>query len=453
MTLTEAAYWSKRFGVVIGIFIGIIVIVLLVIFYAPKNSAPAEYLTANCACTDKKDTFISQKLNIPSLELGSGSELVFQVETASGQIDSLPDIVNVYAFDNPGQSLNSQLQATEIANNLGFNPDGIIRKDENTYVWLDTSRNRTLEIDARTMNFTMTASADYIRNISSSQNVPSDSEAYSLAANALRQANLLDDDYTDEDTSLKDKYYIDINPDGTYSEASSSGEADLIRIDFKRRKSMISILETIENSESMISSLEKKLINVDSDYTFVESEEEVVYDGDRIKLYNFSTDVTYENPMKANISVYVGPKDSNEDADTIENIYRIEYINWPIQEYPCGTYELISPSEAIQKIQDGEGSLVSLIPKDDADTVVSYQTKTVKKFIIHLVTIAYYEPTEETEFLQPIYVVSGDAYLENDETANFVYYVPAINYDTVTDKAKTTNTTDNSDTVDSTLDL
>jgi hypothetical protein len=452
MTLTEAAYWSKRFGVVIGAILGVIIITLLIIFYAPKESAPAEYIDANCACTDTKEEFLSEELEIPSLELGADSELVFQVETTTGQIDSLPKIINVYKFDNPGQSLNSQLQATEIANNLGFNPDGIIRKDENTYVWLDTARNRTLEVDARTLNFTLTTDSDYIREISSSQNIPSDSESISIATNALRQANLLDDDYSNDDTSFVEKYYIDINPDGTYSEAASSGDADLIRIDFKRRKSMISILETVENSAEMIASLEKKLIGTDSEDIFTESEEEVVLNSERVKLYNFSTEVTHESPVKANISVYVGPQDNNEDADTLENVYRIEYINWPIQEYACGTYELISPSEAIQKIQDGEGSLVYLIPKDNLDRIISYQVKTVKKFVIHLVTIAYYEPSGESEFLQPIYVVGGDAYLDNDETAEFMFYIPAINYDTVTDKVVTeeTSTDDTSSTV---LDL
>ena len=66
MTLTEAAYWSKRFGVVIGAILGVIIITLLIIFYAPKESAPAEYIDANCACTDTKEEFLSEELEIPS---------------------------------------------------------------------------------------------------------------------------------------------------------------------------------------------------------------------------------------------------------------------------------------------------------------------------------------------------------------------------------------------------
>jgi hypothetical protein len=440
MTLTEAAYWFKRFGVIIGVILGVVIITLLVVFYAPKQEAPPEYLSANCSCTDLKEDFLKEELQLESLELGSGSELVFQVETTTGQIDSLPKIINVYEFDNKGQSLSSQLQATEIANDLGFNPDGIIRKDANTYVWLDTARHRTLEIDARTLNFTLTTDSDYIRNISSKSSVPSNSEAATLATNVLRQANLLDEDYT-KDNSLKDFTNIDINPDGTYSKAPSASDADLIRVDFKRRKSMISIRENIENAESIISSLERKMI--DTDYIFTKDEEKVVYNDEKITLYNFSTLVLHQNPSQANITVYVGPE--NKDADNTEHIYRIEYSNWPIKEFPCGTYELISPSEAIQKIQDGEGSLAYLVPQATGDSVVGYQPKTIKKFIIYEITLAYYEPEEESTFLQPIYTVTGDAFLENDEKADFVYYVPAINYDLVTNKVVQETTEETTD--------
>lgn len=441
MTLTEASYWFKRFGVIIGVVVVVIFSILLIVFYAPKDSAPPEYLSANCSCTALKEDFISQMLELDSLELGANSELVFQVETTTGQIDSLPKIINVYEFDNKGQSLSSQLQATEIANDLGFNPDGIIRKDEYTYVWLDTTRNRTLEIDARTLNFILTTDSDYVRNISSKESIPSNSEAITLATNVLRQANLLDSDYTNN-ISLKELYDIDINPDGSYSEAASSGEADLVRVDFKRRKSMISIRDNVENSDQIVSSLEKKMIN--SDYIFTKSEEKILYNDEKVNLYNFSTYVLQKSPTKSNISIYVGPEDSN--ADKLENIYRIEYSNWPIKEYPCGTYELLSPSEAIQKIQDGEGSLVYLVPKNDRDRVIPYQTKTIKKFIIYEITIAYYEPEEESKFLQPIYVVTGDAYLDNDEKADFIYYVPAINYDIVTNAVSSENTVTDSTT-------
>ena len=448
MTLTEASYWTKRLGVVTAVIAVIIVSILVIILSISSDEAPEEYLTANCACTKLKEDFLENELELISLELGSESEMVFQIETTSGQIDSLPSIINIYAFEEQGQSLNSQLEATEIASKLGFNTNALTRPDENTYVWTDTERQRTLTIDATTLNFIMTTDANYIRDISEDSTVPSDSESATLAINVLKQANLLDDDYT-SDTSTKLFYDVDINPDGSYSQASSSGEADLVRIDFRRRKSMISILETLENAEEIKTSIENQMDIFSEDSIFTEAEETVVYDGNKIQLYTFSTFVLNENPYQTNISVYVGPED--KDANSNEFIYRIEYINWPIQEYPCGTYELIAPSDAIQQIQDGEGFLVSLVLKN-GDYIVDYQTKNVTKFIVHDISIAYYEPSEYIDYLQPIYVIEGEAYLDNDEKATFMYYVPAINYELVTNAVEETVTTED-DATDSVLDL
>ncbi len=440
MTLTESAYWTKRLGIVAGVAILLIFIVLLVIFYAPKDEAPSEYLTANYACTDTGEEFLENTLKLNSLELGSESEMIFQIETTNGQISSLPSIINVYAFEEQGQSINSQLEATTIANKLGFDEDVITRPDTRTYQWIDSTRKRTLTIDAATLNFTMTSDPDFVREISEKSTLPTKSEAISIAINALKQANLMDDDYI-SDTAIQKIYYIDINPDGSYSEAESSGEADLIRVDLYRRKSVISILETVENAEEMRASLQEKIIGDDSVLT--EEEETVVKGDNKVVMHTFSTFVLNENPYKTNISVYIGPE--NKDAENTKEIYGIEYTNWPIQEYPCGTYKLIAPSEAIQEIQDGNGYLMSLILKN-GDHVEPYQTMNVQKFIVYDIYIAYYEPSEYIPFLQPIYVVEGEAILDSDEKAEFVYYVPAINYNLVTDPVIEETTTDGEST-------
>lgn len=431
MTLTEAAYWTKRLGLVTGAIVLIIFVVLIIILNSSKDEIPDEYLTANYSCTDTADEFLENKLNLDSvkLKLGSGSDMLFQIETTSGQIDSLPSIVNVYAFEEQGQSINSQLEATTMAKSLGFDPDLIQRSDDDkTYTWTDTTRDRTLTVDAATLNFNLTTSSDHVREITEANesSLPSKTEAESYAVNTLKQANLLDDDYSN-DLSIRKTYYVDVNPDGSYSEAASSGEADLIRVDFHRRKSIISILETIENADEMKASLEKKILDEDSVLT--ESEENVVVGEEKVAMYTFSTYVLNDNPYKPNISVYIGRKEN--DVDNLEYVYRIDYINWPIEEYPCGTYKLIAPSDAIQQIQDGNGYLTSLILKN-GDHIEDYQVKNVTKFVVYDIYIAYYEGSAYEKFLQPIYVVEGEAYLDTGEKAEFVYYVPAVNYDLVT---------------------
>ena len=59
----------------------------------------------------------------------------------------------------------------------------------------------------------------------------------------------------------------------------------------------------------------------------------------RVEMYNFSTLITHQNPVKSNVSVYVGPEDREQDK--FNNIYQIDYRHWDIEEDSCGTYELV----------------------------------------------------------------------------------------------------------------
>lgn len=419
MTLTEATFWTKRFGVVALVFLGIFLIVVFLLSITEDTVLPPEYLTANYACTETREEFEGNELVIPSLELKADSEQVFQLSTDSGKVDSLPRIVNMYEYINLGQSLTSQGDAKVLAKQMGFDPDAITRKGTTEYLWLDTASGRNLSIKARDLNFTMTTNNEVIREINKSVDLPSEKDAPSIAMNALRGLGILDQAYSDFPPTT---HLVDINPDGSYTEADSLLDAELIRVDFYRKIPMITISTNLENAESMVESLTRKNMSY-------EMEDKIVND-EKIEVYNFSTLLTYPNPVKSNISVYVGPE--NDDLDVLENIYRIEYTSWDIEEVSCGTYELISPSAALEKIQNGEGSLVYL--NYDQDEVADYVPQTVTRFEVDDIYITYYEGYHEQNFLQPVYMVEGQALLKNGDRADFHIYYPAVNYDIVQDR-------------------
>ncbi len=423
MTLTEASFWTRRFGVIAGAGLVIFVIVVLAVTLQPKQNMPPQYLQANFACTETRDEFLPNQLNIPSLSLASGSEAIFDIQTDSGKIDSLPQIINVYKFDNPKQSLNAQAEAKVLAKRMGFDPDTIIRKGTEQYIWVDKVFDRTLEVQTKNLNFKLKTNSSYIRKVSETGSLPSEQAAKSIAVNYLRGLNLLEEDYA---TGTHTTTLVSINPDGTFSEVSSMDQAELIKVDIQRSKSMITIPANIVGAEEMVNMLKTKL----AEPTKVNS----LINDERIDVYTFNTPVTFEDPNKANISVYIGVEDKEKRTDGGKaNVYNVEYTNWPIQPESCGTYELISPAIAIEKIQSGEGSLVYL-NELGGDDLQNYTPKKVKKLTILYVNITYLETTEEQEFLQPVYVISGEAILDNDVKANFDYYYPAINYDIVQDK-------------------
>lgn len=423
MTLTEAAFWTKRFGVIaVGAFVVFTAIVLLLTLRGDPP-LPPQYLTANYACTENREAFLEHRLEIPSLELAEGSEMVFQIDTDTGKIDALPEIINVYRFNNPVQSVTAQADAKVLANKLGFDPDAIVRRGTESYAWVDRESGRTLEVEAKNLNFTLRTDASKIREIARENMLPSEQEARSSAVSALRSLGLYWEDYSkgNHRTTL-----IKVNPDGSYSKAFAPADADLIRVDFVRNKSMITIPSNIVGANSMVNTLTRKF----PEPPVVETP---IVNDQRIEVYTFNTLVSFPQTQRSNISVYIGAQDRGSSRRSFSGVYQIDYTYWPIQVESCGTYELITPQTAIERVQSGEGSLVYLF-EVDGDDVVEYTPKRVKKFLVFDVFIVYYEDHKELEFLQPVYVVSGEAIFENDTKGLFDFFYPAINYEIVQDE-------------------
>lgn len=419
MTLTEAAFWTKRFGVIALAMLGIFGIVVIILTTTTKKNVLPQYISANYACTEQKEEFLSSKLTIPSLKLATGSDMYFELQTDSGKIDALPSIINVYKFDNPVQSLSSQANAKILANKLGFTAEKITRNGTESYSWSDT--NRTLIVLSKNLNFTMKTNTTYIKKIAATGTTPSEQEAKSIAVNFLRSIGFTTSDYSNGTPTTT---LININPDGSYSEAASLSEAELVRVDFNRNKSMITIPSNIVGASTMVESFKKKLGEP--------STESMIVNDARLDIYTFNTAVTFLNKSKSNISVYIGVA-ADKNNKYLSSIYQIDYAYWPIQETACGTYELINPNIAIERIQAGDGSLVYL-NDTKGDTVVDYTPRSVKKFTILYVNLTYFESASEQQYLQPVYVISGEVIFNNDTKGEFDFYYPAIDYDNVQNK-------------------
>lgn len=423
MTLTEAAFWTKRFGVIaLGGFV-VFTIVVLLITLQQEPPMPPQYLTANYACTPMREEFLSHRLEIPSLELAEGSELVFQIDTDTGKIDALPEIINVYRFDNPVQSVTAQADARNIATRLEFEPENMSGIGTPTYSWVDSARGRSLNVSARNLNFTLKTDPARIREIARDNILPTEQEARSMAANALRALGIYWEDYS---RGSQRATLIRVNPDGTFRKAPSPAEADLIRVDFTRNKSMVTVPSNIVGADRMIQALTRR-------FPQPPTVETPIINDQRVEVYTFNTVVSFPETQRSNISVYIGARDRDIRNNSFNSVYQIDYTYWPIQVEACGTYELLSPQVAIERVQAGQGSLVYLFDRD-GDDVVEYTPRRVRNFLVFDVFLVYYEGREEMEFLQPVYVISGEAVFEDNTRGLFDFYYPAINYEIVQDR-------------------
>lgn len=425
MTLTEAAYWTRRFGVIFAVVLVVAIIIIMIVFNLANPDPLPEFLKADYACTLTAEEFKQEALNIPTLQLGAGSEQIYTIETATGRLEELPRIAYVYQYNNPGPSLDSQRDSKKIAESLGLDPEAIILRGGLSYEWAEDQWGRSLSVDPSTMNFTYKTNFSKSDAYPTEGALPSDTQAITNASAYLRGNGLMLEDYTQEKPDIT---YINILPNGTYTRANSRSEAELIRVDFFRGIPFLSVREDIAGADEIIQTLEKEYNNYET------STDSVLGEDGRIDLYNFDTQIVHSDTQKGNISVYVGPEDTRKKDSEYADIYQIDYVGWVIDREPCGTYDLISATEVTTIIENGNGSLVYL-NENDGDYVAPYTPKTVKKFMVNDVILAYLDTVEEQKYLQPIYIVFGEASLSNGITGQFYYYVPAINYNVIQDRS------------------
>ena len=429
MTLTEAAFWTKRFGVIAGgAFLVVLIIVFIVVSTEQKPTRPPEYLNPNFACTETAEEFLKKtKIEIPSLPIDPDSEAIFELATPTGKVNELPHVVNVYKFENPRQTIDAQVQAKIKAGKLGFDKEKIIIPDTSTYMWKDEVNGRTLTMKAKNLNFVLETDLKRMQRITSQGVVPSEQNAKTTAQNVLRSAGLFNES-GECHTPATETTYININPDGTFSKASSASEAELIKVDFPREKSMITISAEFEGSDKMIKEL------ADSTEREPKTISRTINDK-KVEFFTFDTRVVLPKSKDSNISVYVGASEKDSKlSGGLSSVYRIEYTYWPTSLDACGTYPLISTREAVNQVMNRKGSIGYLYDKGK-DYISEYVQKNVKQFRIKKnVRILYYESTEELNFLLPIYLISGEAVFSDGSTGDFDIYYPAIDYDNIKDK-------------------
>ena len=420
MTLTEAAFWAKRLGVIAIGFFAFIFLIALIVYNPGETELPPQYLTPNCACTNTSEEFLNNLLTIPSYEISPNSVPQYAVQTETGVLDdNLPDIVNVYKYTNLGEQINAQSRAKILAGKMGFKAEEMRRLEAKEYIWQDLATQRALRVTVKDLNFSLTTNISKIKSARAMADLPSEEEAKRIAKNALSELGLYLKSFNDVTPSA---YLINIDENGEYTEADSLLNAELIRVDFLRAYPLISIASNIEGADRMRTSLERRNMTA--------TIENMTINDKTVEVYNFKTLLTHQNPNKSNVSVYVGP--ASEDFKKLKNIYQIDYKTWEIIPESCGTYPLISAAVAEEKIKNGEGSLVYL--NVNGDEVSKYTPQEIKEFLITNITITYYEGLIEQNFLQPVYFFMGEAQLANGERADFGIYYPAINYDIVTDK-------------------
>jgi len=131
-----------------------------------------------------------------------------------------------------------------------------------------------------------------------------------------------------------------------------------------------------------------------------------------------------QTPETSNIQLYM----KSQMKKPSQGLYMLKFNNWKVDPKPCGTYPIRSPSNAVTDISEGKGTITLLVEKG-ADKLQPVANQAVKEINLYNMEIVYYEANSVQEFLQPIYIATGEVTFENGTKGEAAIYVPAIDYE------------------------
>jgi hypothetical protein len=340
-SLTEVAYTSRRV-----IKYGGIGLVGFLFFWWGMTAAIKAYRTARPPYVAPTVRYgILDKVVFPQKEFQKKN---FTVELPNDSFPKYKDQANVYVIYRSSSVVGALEESKKTAASMGF--IGEPRElGTGIYLFNDTNSGRSLTMNVLESSFKL--SYPYLTDqlLFNPGQMPSKEEAISSATNFLDQAGKMSPDLQEGEKKVS---FWKINFDGL-KEVNGLSEANIIRIDFNRKK--------LDN--------EVEVVSVEFD--------------------------------KAPVSILVSG--SSVAAKKIVEV-NYKHVNIDTSGASSSTYPIISSEEAFEDLKIG-----NYWPANDTQA---------DKVTIRKIYLAYFEPINLTQFMQPIYLFEGDG--------DFVAYVRAI---------------------------
>jgi len=399
MTLTEAVFWTKRAG---------LALIVATLLFIPIRIIIMIIAQGNMAGPGTKLPFASQRygslpdLSLQGLSLDESSEPSFFLETPAGEFPDITKVAQVYKLDEKQQSLTALDEAKELARKLKFEAEPSRIPNSNKYQWNDNF-GRILTFDVSTQNFNL--NTDFQKDVYDLKSpIPDLDTAEERVISFLESLGLYDTSYRD---GFVEKRFIKFGPTGEYLISNSQIEADLIRLDFFRSTKL---LQYTEEEKALIEAFKEGNRNI--------SEEDLPEE--------IMAEIRTQEIVKSNVSLLIRGTNFNK----IGEIYELNYNFWPINEDETETYYVKYPAEAWDDVKTGKAFLRYLVPKG-GEPFAPYTPINVSQFLIYDMSLVYLESTEYQSYLQPVYLIKGEARTLGNTgkpDLDFMFMTPAVKY-------------------------
>jgi hypothetical protein len=137
--------------------------------------------------------------------------------------------------------------------------------------------------------------------------------------------------------------------------------------------------------------------------------------------------ITFSSSVDGYPLIGFGPAKDLTLAQITEDgrLFTLNYYLHSVDLEGIGVYPLEAVDGIFSQIQQGQGKILSLKTQSGNEVSLNSQGQ-IKSINLSSVELAYYESIEKQEYLQPVYLFSGTATLEDNTLLEVSLYLPAI---------------------------
>ncbi len=339
----------------------------------------------------------------PNVSYGDAS---VEIVTKSDVTVYMPPIAYVYEVRYREETFQLRDRIFAIARTLGFDEDRYTNPKPSLLKWEDKSR--TLLADLKTGSFLFSLKRKPLLVLSKG-NISFKEDAVDIAKRVVNSLRLLQG-YEGWDTLVS--YWV-YDLDG-FKEVDALSDASMVKVDFLGKKPLL-----IFDIRYFDPRFRKKMDLRKADFVgFMTARDKL----DSKYTRQFFVKTVGEAANIGNPQVFVHALKGKTYTD---QVVKVEYYNWDIENIPCGTYPLISSTQAYDAIRNSTAYL-AYIGRFGGNELEADSTLKIAKITINSIELAYYISKKWTGYLLPIYVVKGFGYDEQGSRYNLIFYVPAL---------------------------
>ncbi|MEO6729134.1 MAG: hypothetical protein ABIM99_04390 [Candidatus Dojkabacteria bacterium] len=375
---------------VVVVILGVFVLIILADIFIKVANNPGTTVANNrfYLDPDRKLGDVSAP-NIPGIELDNKNIPIVQESVHP----TFPDVSYIYAVDKPSEKSDTFEKASKTAAALGFSATGLKNLGNNDYKWSITDQTKTLSYNLLSQIWSLSTIYENNTDAKKRKTIMSTTSSYADKLPSVLDSLLFNTGLGMTGAKVDSRFIIRTDQ-GDIKETQDSKLANYVKLNAFRKLPQSDLKETKDQPKLATGQIKPQATNG------------YVYTSDP-RVGEFSSTV------------------SNDLSNLSRDVFEMKFVNYT---YGLkGSYFVVTPEEAFNRIQNKQGALVGL-SAEGTDYFEQYTKIEVNRFIVDArkTELGFYQPDEWTGYVYPIYILTGRAELSDGRLAKFTFFVDAV---------------------------